>query len=226
MAGRIRLFLLRGIIQCTIAYFLIQAPAVSAEEKTAPLSIQSEQLIQPEVERRVVELANIDRDDLEVTAFTGLLSVEDFGVNPVIGGRLAYHINEYLFVEGTVAKSKAGQTSYERVSGTPLPVVSGNKRDITYYNVSLGYDLLPGESFLTKTKAFNSALYVIAGIGSTTFAGSDRLTMNVGGGFRFLATDWMAVHLDVRDHIFNIDILAEDKTANNLEVTFGLSVFF
>ena len=225
MAGRIRLFLLKSLVPCTIAYFLVQAPAVSAEENTAPLSIQSEQLIQPEVERRVVELPHIDSDDFEITGFGGILSIEDFGVNPVYGGRLAYHVNEDLFVEGTIAFSKAGETSYERLSGTPLPVVAGN-RDITYYEISLGYDLLPGESFLTRTKSFNSALYVIAGVGNTQFAGSDRLTINLGGGFRFLATDWMAVHIDVRDHIFNIDILAEDKTANNLEVTLGLSVFF
>jgi outer membrane beta-barrel protein len=225
MAGRIRLFLLKSLVPCTIAYFLVQAPAVAAEENTAPLSIQSEQLIQPEVERRVVELPHIDSDDFEITGFSGILSIEDFGVNPVYGGRLAYHVNEDLFVEGTIAFSKAGETSYERLSGTPLPVVAGN-RDITYYEISLGYDLLPGESFLTRTKSFNSALYVIAGVGNTQFAGSDRLTINLGGGFRFLATDWMAVHIDVRDHIFNIDILAEDKTANNLEVTLGLSVFF
>ncbi|MDX1812872.1 MAG: outer membrane beta-barrel domain-containing protein, partial [Gammaproteobacteria bacterium] len=99
MAGRLRLFLLKGIIQCTIAYFLIQAPIASAEEQTAPLSIQSEQLIQPEVERRVVELPQIESDDFEITGFSGILSVEDFGANPVYGGRFAYHVNEDLFVE-------------------------------------------------------------------------------------------------------------------------------
>ena len=225
MAGRIRLFLLKSIVHCTVAYFLIQAPAVLAEEKAAPLSIQSEQLIQPEVDRRVVELPHIDSDDFETTVFGGILSVEDFGANPVVGARLAYHVNEDLFVEGSVATSKAGETSYERLSGGS-PLLTSAQRVITYYNISLGYDLLPGESFLTKTKSFNSALYVIAGVGNTQFAGADRLTINLGGGFRFLATDWMAVHLDVRDHIFNIDILAEDKTANNLEVTLGLAVFF
>jgi outer membrane beta-barrel protein len=95
-----------------------------------------------------------------------------------------------------------------------------------YYDVSIGYNLLPGESFLTSDTSFNSALYVIAGVGVTTFAGSDRLTLNIGGGFRVLANDWMALHVDVRDHIFNLDILAENTTTNNLEVTIGVSAFF
>ena len=107
-----------------------------------------------------------------------------------------------------------------------IPLLTSAQRELTYINVSLGYNLLPGESFLTRNTSFNSALYIIAGMGSTTFAGSDKLTINIGGGFRLLATDWLAIHIDVRNHIFNIDILAEDKTANNLEVTFGLSAFF
>lgn len=225
MAGRIRIFLLKFILGCVTTLFVAHAPVISAEEKTSPLNIQSEQLIQPEVERRTIELANIDTEDFEATVYGGILSIEDFGVNPVVGARLAYHINEDLFIEGTLGMSKAGQTSYERLSGGS-PLLTASQRNLKYYNVSLGYNLLPGESFLTKTKSFNSALYVIAGVGTTIFAGSDRLTMSIGGGFRFLATDWMAVHIDVRDHLFNIDILAEDKTANNLEVTFGVSVFF
>lgn len=190
-----------------------------------PLSTQTEQLIQPEVQRREVKLAKIDTEDFEVSAFLGLLSVEDFGVNPVYGARLAYHINEDLFVEGTVAQSTAGRTSYERLSGGAA-LLTDAQRDILYYNVSVGFNLLPGEAFLTKNKAFNSALYIVAGVGSTEFAGDNRLTISFGGGYRLLATDWLALHLDVRDHLFNIDILGEDKTAHNLEVTFAVSAFF
>ncbi len=204
---------------------LFSSASIYAEEKKAPLQIESEQLIQPEIERRVVELDKIDTEDFEATVFTGLLSVEDFGANSVTGVRLAYHINEDIFVEGTYALSKAGQTSYERLSGG-APLLTSDERDIEYYNVSLGYNLLPGESFLTRNTSFNSAIYIIAGVGNTTFAGADRLTINVGGGYRLLASDWLALHIDVRDHIFNIDILAEDKTANNLEVTLGISMFF
>ena len=183
-------------------------------------------MIQPEVERRKVKLAEIDKDDFEVTAFYGILSVEDFGVNPVYGTRVAYHVNEDLFVVGTLGFSKAGITSYERISGTPLPLISDSERNITYYNVSLGYNILPGESFLTQKTSFNSTVYVSGGMGTTTFAGSDRLTLNIGGGFRLLLTDFIAFKIDVRDHIFNIDVLAEDKTANNIEITFALSMFF
>ena len=197
-----------------------------AEETVAPLEIKSEQLIQPEITRRDIKLDKIDTEDFEATIFAGLLSIEDFGANPIYGARFAYHINEDIFFEVALATSNGSETSYERISGLPLPIITDSERTLTYYNVSLGYNLLPGESFLTRNTSFNSTVYVIAGMGNTTFAGADRLTINVGGGFRLLATDWLALHIDVRDHIFNIDILAEDKTANNLEVTFGVSAFF
>ena len=225
MASWLRRFLLNSIRSAVFTMALLSSANIIADEQTAPLQIQSEQLIQPEIERRTIELSNIDTEDFEVTGFAGVLSIEDFGANPVIGARFAYHINEDIFIEGSLAKSKAGETSYERLSGG-APLLTAAQRELIYYDVSIGYNLLPGESFLTRNTSFNSAIYVIAGVGNTTFAGSDRLTLNIGGGFRLLASDWLALHIDVRNHMFNIDILAEDKTSNNLEVTFGVSAFF
>lgn len=225
MAARIRLFLLKLLTISSVTLLFVQTQAVAEEEKTSPLNIQSEQLIQPEIQRREVKLAAIDNENFEASAFFGVLSVEDFGANPVIGARLAYHINEDLFVEAALAHSKAGQTSYERLSGGP-GLLSDADREILYYNISLGFNLLPGEAFLTQKTSFNTALYIIGGMGNTEFAGNDRLTLNIGGGFRLLASDWLALHVDVRNHIFNIDILGEDKTSQNLEVTFGISAFF
>ena len=222
MASWLRRFLLNSIRNIAITMALFSSANIIAEEQTAPLQIQSEQLIQPEIERRTVELSNIDTEDFEVTGFAGVLSIEDFGANAVFGARLAYHLNEDIFFEGTLATSTVGQSSAERLG----PFTLAGDRGITYYNVSLGYNLLPGESFLTRNTSFNSALYLVAGVGNTTFLGDDKLTINLGGGFRLLATDWLALHVDVRNHIFNIDILGQDKTANNLEVTFGLSAFF
>lgn len=224
MAGRILLFLLKVLIASSATLIFVQNPAIAIEE-TSPLINQSEQLIQPEIQRREVKLATIDSENFEITGFFGVLSVEDFGTNSVIGARLAYHINEDLFVEVSLGSSEAGKTSYERLSGGP-GLLTDKEREILYYNISLGFNLLPGEAFLTQKTSFNTALYIIGGIGNTEFGGSDRLTLNLGGGFRLLATDWLAYHIDVRDHIFNIDMLGEDKTTNNLEVTFGLSAFF
>ena len=41
-----------------------------------------------------------------------------------------------------------------------------------------------------------------------------------------LPADWIAVHFDVRDHIFDSDLVGEKKIVNNLEAHLGLSIFF
>lgn len=183
------------------------------------------QVIQPAIERRTIDVDKIDTEDFEIGAYTGLLSIEDFGANLVLGVRAAYHVTEDIFVEAAYAKSDTTETSYERLSGG-APLLSPAQRELTYYNLSLGYNLLPGEAFFGKGWAFNTALYVIGGVGNTRFAGGDAFTINVGAGYRFLATDWLAVHIDARDHIFNVDLLGDEKTTHNLEMHGGITVFF
>ena len=92
--------------------------------------------------------------------------------------------------------------------------------------MSLGLEHFARRDLHRQNRAYNTAFYLIAGIGSTTFAGDDRFTVNGGFGYRMLPTDWLAVHFDVRDHVYDIDLLGEKKIVNNLEAHLGLSFFF
>ncbi len=195
------------------------------EEAPPPTSEPPGQVIDPEVERREIKEPAIDREDFELGAFAGIMSIEDFGTNLVYGVRLAYHLTEGFFVEGTVGQSDGGLTSFEILSGGAR-LISDDERTLTYYNLNLGYNILPGEVFLGEGRAYNTQLYLIAGLGSTTFAGDDRFTVNFGAGYRFLLNDSMAIHADFRDHLFDIDLFGEEKTAHNLEATVGFTMFF
>ena len=183
------------------------------------------QVIDPQVERREVREPAIDREDFEVGAFVGVMSIEDFGSEVVYGARLAYHITEGFFLEGTVGQTEAGLTSFEELSGGAR-LITDSQRTFTYYNLNLGYNILPGEVFLGEDRAYNTNLYLVAGLGSTRFAGDDRFTVNLGAGYRFLLNDAVALHLDFRDHLFDIDLLGEEKTVHNLEAHLGVTVFF
>ncbi len=193
--------------------------------KAVTLEKDSNQVIQPAIFRRQIDVDEIDTEDFEIGAYTGLLSTEDFGVNLVVGIRVAYHITENIFTEAAYGISDTSETSYERLSGG-AQLLTPEERRLTYYNISLGYNLLPGEAYLNDGLAFNTALYIIGGVGITKFAGDNRFTANFGAGYRFLASDWLAIHADVRDHIFEIDLLGVKKTTNNLEMHLGLTVFF
>lgn len=197
----------------------------AASHAAEPMVIDTEQVIKPQVERRQITEPQIAAEDFEVGLFGGLMSVENFGVNPVFGIRTAYHVSEDFFVEAAVGQSKTTKTSYERLSGA-AELITNNERLLRYYNLSLGYNLLPGEVFINGKYAFNTALYIIAGIGSTHFAGNDRFTVDLGTGYRFLATDWLAIHGDLRDHIFDIDLFGSNQITNNIEISLGATIFF
>ncbi len=195
------------------------------DEAPPPTSEPPGQVIDPEVERREIKEPAIDREDFELGAFVGIMSIEDFGTNLVYGARLAYHLTEGFFIEGTVGRSEGGLTSFEILSGGAR-LISDEERILTYYNLNLGYNILPGEVFFGEGRAYNTQLYLIAGLGSTRFAGDDRFTVNFGAGYRFLLNDSMAIHADFRDHLFDIDLFGEEKTAHNLEAHVGFTMFF
>jgi len=198
---------------------------IGEEEAPPPAEIPEGQVIDPQVERREIREPEIDSENFEIGAFTGIMSIEDFGSDLVYGVRLAYHVTEGFFVEGSVGQTEAGLTSFEILSGG-APLLSDSERQLTYYNLNVGYNILPGEGFIGVGRAYNTALYITAGLGSTRFAGDDRFTVNFGAGYRFLLNDSIALHIDFRDHLYDIDLLGEEKTVHNLEGTLGVTWFF
>ncbi len=203
-----------------IVWSTIASPVAFAAE---PSDLELEPLVVREPERRQVDVDKLDRENFEIGVFGGVMSVEDFGSDAVTGIRFAYHVTEDFFVEAVYGQTELGLTSFERLSGGS-PLISD--RDMTYYNVSVGWNLFPGESFIGSRWAFKGGLYAIAGVGSTQFGGNDLFTINAGLGYRFIATDWLAFHVDVRDHIFESDLLGTQETKHNVEFSGGLTLFF
>ncbi|MGE0115135.1 MAG: outer membrane beta-barrel domain-containing protein [Steroidobacteraceae bacterium] len=184
----------------------------------------TEPVIDPKIERRRIKTPAIDSENFELGLYGGILGIEDFGSHAVVGARLAYHVTEGFFLEGSYAQSKAGASSAESLGFFQL--LSDADRKYSYYALSAGWNALPGEVFVGENRAYNTALYLIAGVGSTSFAGDNRFTVNGGFGYRILLTDWLATHLDVRDYLYDTDLLGKKKVVNNLEATLGLTFFF
>ena len=227
MESRFLILLLRravlvalGIVAATPALAADAVEAVPEGEAAA-----RQRVIEPEIERRDIERPRIDTEDFEVGLYGGIMSVEDFGTNSVLGVRFAYHISEAFQLEATYGQTDTEKTSFELLSGG-AQLLDDEERKLTYYDLTFGWNILPGEAFFGRRHAYNSALYLIGGAGSTEFAGDDHFTAVVGMGFRMLPNDWLAVHADVRDHLFDTDLLGEKKTAHNIEAVVGLTIFF
>lgn len=221
METRLRLLLLIPLA-CLAGCAAVRGGSTPAEP--AADSAERGAVIAPQVERREVSVAAIDTENWEAGAYVGSLSIQDFGVKFLYGGRLAYHINEDFFVEGSIGTADAGFSSYELVTGERL--LTKGQREFSYYDLSFGWNVLPGQVFFGGDRAFNSALYLIGGVGSTSFAGDERFTVNIGAGARILLQDGLALRFDVRDRILAVDVFGQDRRTHNFEAALSLTGFF
>jgi outer membrane beta-barrel protein len=184
----------------------------------------NEQVIVPKVDRRDIKVPKIPSNDFEFGVFTGTYATENFGSSPVNGLRLGYHITEDFFVEGAYAKTTVSDENFRQI--LPGGIFPRGKEDLTYYNVSIGYNILPGEIFIGRNFAKVTALYLIGGVGNTTFIQQRKQTYNFGAGVRMFLSDWAAVQIDMRDHIFTYDLLGRRQSTQNIELTIGATFFF
>lgn len=196
--------------------------ASAADEKDQ--KPDNEQVIVPEVDRRDVKLPKFPSNDFELGLFVGTYATQNFGTSTVSGLRLGYHITEDFFVEGAYGRTKVTDEAFSQT--LPAPLLASHEERLTYYNISGGVNVLPGEVFLGRKHAKASALYLIAGVGSTKFNRQRVQTMNFGFGMRVFFADWAAIQLDMRDHIFELDLLGKRDRTQNLEMTLGASFYF
>lgn len=197
-------------------------PALAADDNASQPA--NEQVVVPQVDRRDVKRPRIPSNDFEVGAYLGTYGTQNFGSSAVGGLRLGYHLTEDFFVEGVYAQTRVSDESFRQI--LPGGVFVNQKEKLTYYNLSVGYNLLPGEVFFGRNRAKASAVYLIGGVGSTDFVGQKRQTFNLGLGVRLFLADWAAWQVDLRDHFFPLDILGKRQSTQNLELTSGVTFFF
>ncbi|MGM0571188.1 MAG: outer membrane beta-barrel domain-containing protein [Pseudomonadota bacterium] len=220
METRTRYFLLKVIIAVAFLVAILATPEdVRAQSEREP------PLIEADVQPRPVEQALVDSENFEVAAVVGWLNIEDFGSSLMYGARLSYNISEAFFVEAGIGFAEAEQTSFERLAGD-VQLLPDDDRDYRWYHLNLGYRLLPGEAFFPGGHVFNTNFYLTGGAGATDFAGDNRFTVNYGAGYQVLFTDSFSAHLNVRQYLFDSDILGDDKTFVNTEVSASVSMFF
>ncbi len=194
--------------------------AAAAADTAAPPTV-----IEPQVVRRKIKVPKIAARDFEIGASYGEISIESYTAAPVWGLTADYHITEDFFFEAAGGRAQAGQTSFETLSGN-IQLLTNDERQFTYYNLSVGYNFLPGEVFLSRNHAMTSAFYILGGMGGVKFEGNSTFTANFGAGFRVLPTDWLAIRIEAQDLVFKSDFLGTNRLRNNLKAYIGASVYF
>lgn len=209
----------RLLVLALLGSVTLAAPAFAQTQAPA-----NEQVVDPKVDRRDVRVPKFPSKDFEIGLFAGTYATQNFGSNAVAGLKAGYHITEDIFVEAAFGSTKVSDEAFRQI--LPGGVFVNQTEKLNYYNLSAGYNILPGEIFIGRNIAKASQFYVIAGVGSTKFIDQKRQTVNVGFGMRVYFTDKMAVQVDMRDHIFSLDLLGKRQNTQNLELSAGFTYFF
>lgn len=199
-----------------------QGTAAPAPVATPPAA--DTQVVVPRVERRELRLPKFPSNDWEAGLFGGVYGSQNFGSNAAGGLRLAYHVTEDVFVEAALGQTKVSDEAFRQV--LPGGVFPKRSETLSYYSLSAGYNVLPGEVFIGRDRALASQIYLIGGVGSTRFVDQKRQTFNFGLGVRLFLSPRFALRVDMRDHVYPLDILGKSQSTQNLELTGGLSVLF
>jgi outer membrane beta-barrel protein len=197
-----------------------QPPADEQAKQPPP----EDQVIQPELDRRAVKVLHIPSNDIEFGLFTGVYNTEYFGTDLIGGARLGYHITEDFFAEAVYGDTRATDEVFRQI--LPGGIFRNPKEKLRYYELTGGINVLPGELFFWTSTARPSALYLIVGLGSTNFLDQRHFTATAGFGLRAWLANWVSLQVDMRDHIFSLDVLGQQRSTQNLEFSGGVTFFF
>lgn len=200
--------------------FLIGGVSTLALGENFPQS--DEPIINPPVEEHKLKEAKIDTEWLEIGPYYGLYALDGFGTSSVYGIRLDYYLTEDVFFEGTYGITRFNQETFRSLTGRSLVA----DETITYWNAGAGYNLFPGQIFLTRRRTLNSTIYLVAGLGQTEIDQQAHFTFDLGTGYKIFIVDWFDFRLELRTHILQTDLTGENKIMKNLEGTAAFAVFF
>lgn len=175
-------------------------------------------------EQPVAEKLSIDSEFFELGVYAGLINIQDFTTNPLIGASATFNASEDFFLQFNLAgTTEVSESSYEKSQGV---LFEGDERNYSYYDFLLGYNVFQGEAFIGDGSGNWSSLYLVAGVGNTEFGGEESFTYTMGVGYKVNLARNYIWRVDLRDHTYRSNLLAEDDRVHNVEFSTGLSYVF
>ena len=204
-----------------IQYFLLNA--VKASGAVALLSAVSAVCAQ-NADTVTGDASLIDREFFEFGFNAGIMNIEDFGSEPTMGANFTFKATEDFFLQFNYLQANAALSSYEKSQGQ---LFSGSDRDFKHFDLLLGYKIFQGEFFTSGASANLSSLYLIGGVGDTTFGGEASFTYTVGIGYEVALSRRFILRADYRDYIYESNLIdTEGNITHNGGLSVGLNYLF
>lgn len=162
---------------------------------------------------------DVNNENFEFYINTGVLSIQDFNSEFSLGIGATFNATEDFFLQYNYFQATASQTPYEILR---QPYFSGGDRVFSHYDLLLGYNIFQGEVFLGKSNAQLSTLYVVLGVGDTSFGGENSFTSVWGLGYKVGITGKINVSVDFRDYAFKSTLNSVQQSTHNTHFTLGV----
>ena len=191
--------------KASIATLLLRQ--TSAALAQTPPAGNNDQVVIPQVDRRDIEKPKFPSNDFEIGLFTGTYATQNFGSSWVYGARIGYAITEDFFVEGVYGQTKVSDELFRQIlpsrcwwrapRSSPTTTCRSATTSFPARSSSAAGERGPRSSISSPASA--------APVGRPE---EDRPS-TLGFGYRLYLADWVAFQLDLRDHIFSLDLLGK-----------------
>jgi outer membrane beta-barrel protein len=150
-----------------------------------------------------------------LTAYTGGYSFDRKSNSLVLGGRLGYHLIEYVTVEGNVSWTHVNRPA-EIVESLFNLALEEEDFDMLFYSLNLNVILLPGRQMVP---------FITGGVGSTIMQGETETSINYGIGSNFFLQQKMAFRFEFRNYAFESGTADAKRENQNFEFSVGLTFY-
>jgi outer membrane beta-barrel protein len=149
---------------------------------------------------------------------------------PVYGGAYTFHFTEDLGLEASYFRTKQSFQLLEAINDRQqglIDIVEVEETPVQFFLGHLVWSLAYGKVRWLGGAIGRFDFYLSLGGGATLEEGERGLTGSGGFGMKFYVTEWLALRLDVRDHVREQKRvqLGVEKVVNDISAMGGLSVF-
>lgn len=209
----------RTLTQLCASGLLLIVGAAAADDQERETGVR---VLEPEP-RPGAEVAAIDTERFELGFYTGALSVEDFGTDPVYGIELSYHLTDTWLLQANYGEANIDRAAFET---SQRQFLASADRDFEYFSVAGAYRLVHGRSFFGPRRKYDSDIYVLFGPQRVSFANNDEWGWTFGISYRTVFTDWLTANVDIREHSFEREFIGDTKQTFNTEFRIGVNALF
>jgi outer membrane beta-barrel protein len=162
------------------------------------------------VQKRLVQKAGRH----ELSASGGVYAADLLSSSYLLQGAYTFHFVEELALEASFGYSRAESELVEVV-----------EQDTAFTALRLDTPIYIYQGHLLWSLAYGKVRWFSGGIGGVTDSQTaEGLTLSGGVGFKFFLAEWLALRMDVRDHVLSQELLGVSGVVHNLAATLGLSV--